>query len=154
MRFMTLDKTNGDAVANMDGSTASADLLARGGRTRQRRLRSSREKRELVELTSQPGVSVSDVADALGVARSQLYAWRRQMAADELGAEPARPCIARVELDALPASGLPIADEAALATAGRIIIASPSGAGSPRLRGPSISPPDRPAAGALMLPHL
>ncbi|WP_341872616.1 transposase, partial [Mesorhizobium amorphae] len=55
----------------------------------QRRLWSCTEKRALVDLASAAGSSVTEVAEAFGVAPSQLYAWRKQMAGGELEADQA-----------------------------------------------------------------
>ncbi|WP_348628561.1 IS66 family insertion sequence element accessory protein TnpB [Mesorhizobium sp. WSM3882] len=69
-------------VAELSGAAASEDGAAMPGRARQRRLWSCAEKRALVGLASAAGSSVTEVAQAFGVAPSQLYAWRKQMTGD------------------------------------------------------------------------
>ncbi|MER8474210.1 transposase [Mesorhizobium sp. M1328] len=86
---MTLEHARGDVVAELSGAAASEDLAAVPGRVRQRRLSSCTEKRALVDLASATGSSVTEVAEAFGVAPSQLYAWRKQMAGGELDADQA-----------------------------------------------------------------
>ncbi|RWD88691.1 transposase, partial [Mesorhizobium sp.] len=76
---MTLEHAEGDVVAEISGAAASEDGATMPGRARQRRLWSCAEKRALVDLASAAGSSVTEVAQAFGVAPSQLYAWRKQM---------------------------------------------------------------------------
>jgi len=60
-----------------------------GGRERRvRRFRSVAEKRQIVELTLEPGASVALVARAHGVNANQVFKWRRAFERGEL-AEPA-----------------------------------------------------------------
>nr|WP_245462026.1 transposase [Mesorhizobium sp. M7A.F.Ca.CA.001.11.2.1] len=44
------------------------------------------------------GASVTEVAEAFGVAPSQLYAWRKQMAGGELDADRAMAIFARIDV--------------------------------------------------------
>lgn len=112
---MAMEATDGDVVAGGDGRTPSGD---RSTGKRRRRLWSNGEKRALVDLAGQCGASVSEVAAAFGVPASQLYGWRRQIAAGELGGDAA-PAFARVEVsEPVP--------EGQCAT-GRIVVAFPSG---------------------------
>ncbi|MGE3284415.1 MAG: transposase [Sphingomonadaceae bacterium] len=82
------------------------------------------EKRALVEMATQPGSSVPEVAACFEVAPSQLYAWRKQLADGELDDPVATPTFARVDV-------VPIAPPATApaigASAGKIIVAFPSG---------------------------
>ncbi|RUW48008.1 IS66 family insertion sequence hypothetical protein, partial [Mesorhizobium sp. M1A.F.Ca.ET.072.01.1.1] len=97
---MTLEHAEGDVVAE-DSSTAAAEAGAMMPcRVRQRRLWSCAEKRALVDLASAAGSSVTEVAQAFGVAPSQLYAWRKQMAGGEH--DEAVATFARVEVNDLP----------------------------------------------------
>lgn len=48
--------------------------------TRNRRLWSAADKAQLVEESSRPGKTVSGVARKAGIAPSQLFTWRRQLA--------------------------------------------------------------------------
>ncbi|MDX8516568.1 IS66-like element accessory protein TnpA, partial [Mesorhizobium captivum] len=83
-------------------------------------------KRALVDLASAAGSSVTEVAQAFGVAPSQLYAWRRQMAGDQPDADQAVATFARVDVSDLPEVESPVAD--CPDPAGRIVVAFPSGA--------------------------
>lgn len=69
---MTLEHARGDMVAELSGAAAAADLATVPGRVRQRRLWSCTEKRALVDLANAAGSSVTEVAEAFGVAPSQL----------------------------------------------------------------------------------
>lgn len=85
------------------------------------RLWSCTEKRALVDLASAAGSSVPEVAEAFGVAPSQLYAWRKQMAGGELEADRAMATFARIEVNDLPEVERPVAD--CPDPAGRIVVA-------------------------------
>ncbi|MDX8540692.1 transposase [Mesorhizobium abyssinicae] len=69
---------------------------------------------------------MTEVAQALGVAPSQLYAWRKQMAGGELDADQAMATFARIEVNDLPEVDRPVAD--CPGPAGRIVVAFPNGA--------------------------
>ncbi|WP_258598757.1 transposase [Mesorhizobium sp. AR07] len=94
---MTLEHARGDMVAELSGAAATEELTTVRGRVRQRRLWSCTEKRALVDLASAVGSSVTEVAEAFGVAPSQLYAWRKQMAGGELEADQAMATFARID---------------------------------------------------------
>ncbi|TGT35926.1 transposase [Mesorhizobium sp. M8A.F.Ca.ET.165.01.1.1] len=123
---MTLEHAEGDVVAEISGAAASEDGAAMPGRARQRRLWSCAEKRALVDLASAAGSSVTEVAQAFGVAASQLYAWRKQMAGGELDVDQAMATFARIEVNDLPEVERPVAD--CPDPAGRIVVAFPNGA--------------------------
>ncbi|UVK49931.1 transposase (plasmid) [Mesorhizobium sp. AR02] len=123
---MTLEHASGDTVAELSAAAASEDLTTVPGRVRQRRLWSCTEKRGLVDLASAAGSSVTEVAEAFGVAPSQLYAWRKQMAGGELDADRAMATFARIEVNDLPGVERPVAD--CPDQAGRIVVAFPNGA--------------------------
>ncbi|MDX8548676.1 transposase [Mesorhizobium sp. VK25A] len=72
---MTLEHAEGDVVAEISSTAAAEDSATMPGRVRQRRLWSCAEKRALVDLASAAGSSVTEVAQAFGVAPSQLYTW-------------------------------------------------------------------------------
>ncbi|MCV3211856.1 transposase [Mesorhizobium sp. YC-39] len=112
-------------VAEISGGAPAEDCAAVPGRVRQRRLWSCTEKRALVDLASAAGSSVTEVAEAFGVAPSQLYAWRKQMAGGELEADRAM-AFARIEVNDLPEVERPVAD--CPDPAGRIVVAFPNGA--------------------------
>jgi transposase len=59
---------------------------------RVRRRRTLAEKRRIVELTFEPGVSVSQVAQAHGVNANQVFKWRRSFERGEL-AEANSACL-------------------------------------------------------------
>ncbi|RWA78800.1 MAG: IS66 family insertion sequence hypothetical protein [Mesorhizobium sp.] len=123
---MTLEHARGDLVAELSGIAPAEDRATMPGRARQRRLWSYAEKRALVDLASAAGSSVTEVAQAFGVAPSQLYAWRKQMAGGELDADQAMAAFARIDLNDLPEVERPVAD--CPDPAGRIVVAFPSGA--------------------------
>ncbi len=123
---MTLEHSEGDVVAEINGAAASEDGAVMPGRARQRRLWSCAEKRALVDLASAAGSSVTEVAQAFGVAPSQLYAWRRQMAGGELDVDPAMATFVRVEVNDLPEVERTVADGPH--PAGRIVVAFANGA--------------------------
>ncbi|RWD51027.1 MAG: IS66 family insertion sequence hypothetical protein [Mesorhizobium sp.] len=123
---MTLEHAEGDVVAEISGAAASEDGATMPGRARQRRLWSCAEKRALVDLASAAGSSVTEVAQAFGVAPSQLYAWRKQMAGGELDVDQAMATFARIEVNDLPEVERPVAD--CPDPAGRIVVAFPNGA--------------------------
>ncbi|MEI9425718.1 transposase [Mesorhizobium sp. Cs1299R1N1] len=123
---MTLEHAGGDVVAELSGAAAAEDRAAMPSRARQRRLWSCAEKRALVDLASAAGSSVTEVAQAFGVAPSQLYAWRKQMADGELDADQAMATFARIDVSDLPEVERPVAD--CPDPAGRIVVAFPSGA--------------------------
>lgn len=56
------------------------------------------------------GSSVTGVAQVFGVAPSQLYAWRRQVAGGELDSDQAMAIFARVDVSDLPEVERPVAD--------------------------------------------
>jgi transposase len=59
-----------------------ASELSSGRRVR--RWRSVSEKREIVQLTLEPGASVAEVARAYGVNANQVFKWRREFERGEL----------------------------------------------------------------------
>ncbi|UVC13362.1 IS66-like element accessory protein TnpA [Mesorhizobium onobrychidis] len=122
---MTLEHARGDTVAEISGAAPAEDLARVAGRVRQRRLWTCTEKRALVDLASAAGSSVTEVAEAFGVAPSQLYAWRKQMAGGELDADQAIATFARIEVSDLPGVERPVAD--CPDPAGGIVVAFPSG---------------------------
>lgn len=113
-------------VAEFSGGAPAADGATESGHSRQRRLWSCAEKRALVDLANAAGSSVTEVAQAFGVAPSQLYAWRRQMAGGELDADQAMATFARIEVNDLAGVERPAVD--CPNPAGRIVVAFPSGA--------------------------
>ncbi|MFC3320577.1 IS66-like element accessory protein TnpA [Mesorhizobium cantuariense] len=123
---MKLEHAEGDLVAELSGAAAAEDRATVVGRSRQRRLWSCAEKRALVDLASAAGSSVTEVAQAFGVAPSQLYAWRKQMAGGEPDADQAMATFARIDVSDLPEVERPVAD--CPDPAGRIVVAFPSGA--------------------------
>ncbi|RWM06674.1 MAG: IS66 family insertion sequence hypothetical protein [Mesorhizobium sp.] len=143
---MTWEDAEGDVVAEDSGAAAAEDGATMPGRSRQRRLWSCAEKRALVDLASAAGSSVTEVAQAFGVAPSQLYAWRKQMAGGELDVDQAMATFARVDVSDLPEVERPVAD--CPDPAGRIAVAFPSGA---RLR---IDGPVDPTALRIVLAEL
>lgn len=60
-------------------------------RVRVRRLRSVSEKRQIVQLTMEPGASVAHVARAHGLNANQLFKWRRAFERGELVDSSASP---------------------------------------------------------------
>jgi transposase len=56
---------------------------------RVRRWRSVSEKREIVQLTLEPGISVAEVARAHGLNANQVFRWRRSFERGELTESPA-----------------------------------------------------------------
>ncbi|RWJ04393.1 MAG: IS66 family insertion sequence hypothetical protein [Mesorhizobium sp.] len=143
---MTLEHARGDLVAELSGVVPTEDRATMPRRSRQRRLWSCAEKRALVDLASAAGSSVTEVAEAFGVAPSQLYAWRKQMAGGELDADQAMATFARVDVSDLAEVERPVAD--CPDPAGRIVVAFPSGA---RLR---IDGPVDPTALRIVLAEL
>ncbi|WP_036260309.1 transposase [Mesorhizobium sp. WSM3224] len=123
---MTLEHAGGDVVAELSGAAAAEDRATMPGRARQRRLWSCAEKRALVDLASAAGSSVTEVAQAFGVAPSQLYAWRKQMVDGELDADQAMATFARIEVNDLPEVERAVAD--CPGPAGRIVVAFANGA--------------------------
>jgi transposase len=67
--------------------TAEAVVTVKDGRPR--RFRSKLERRQIVEETLKPGASVSLVARAHDVNTNQVFKWRRQYYAGQLGVEQA-----------------------------------------------------------------
>jgi transposase len=123
---MTLEHARGDLVAELSGIAPAEDRAAMPGRARQRRLWSCAEKRALVDLASAAGSSVTEVAQAFGVAPSQLYAWRKQMAGGELDVDQAVATFARIEVNDLSEVERAVSD--CPAPAGRIVVVFPNGA--------------------------
>ncbi|WP_244748498.1 IS66-like element accessory protein TnpA [Mesorhizobium sp. 131-3-5] len=121
-----MEHAEGDVVAEDCGAAAAEDGAAMPGRARQRRLWSCAEKRALVDLASAAGSSVTEVAQAFGVAPSQLYTWRKQMAGGELDTDQAMATFARIDVSDLPEVERPVAD--CPDPAGRIVVAFPNGA--------------------------
>nr|WP_245436054.1 transposase [Mesorhizobium tamadayense] len=80
----------------------------------------------MVDLASAAGSSVTEVAEAFGVAPSQLYTWRKQMAGGELDADQAMATFARIDVSDLPEVERPVAD--CPDPAGRIVVAFLNGA--------------------------
>ncbi|MDX8535964.1 transposase [Mesorhizobium sp. VK25D] len=122
---MTLEHAKGDVVAEIGSTAAAEDGATMPGRVRQRRLWSCAEKRALVDLASAAGSSVTEVAQAFGVAPSQLYAWRKQMAGD-VDVDQAVATFARIEVNDLPEVERAAAD--CPGPAGRIVVAFANGA--------------------------
>ncbi|MER9546716.1 transposase [Mesorhizobium sp. M0437] len=79
----------------------------------------------MVDLASAAGSSVTEVAQAFGVAPSQLYAWRKQIAGGELDADQAMATFARIDVSDLTGVERPVAD--CPDPAGKIVVAFPSG---------------------------
>ncbi|MER8950131.1 transposase [Mesorhizobium sp. M0809] len=79
----------------------------------------------MVDLASAAGSPVTEVAEAFGVAPSQLYAWRKQMAGGELDADQRMATFARIDVSDLPGVERPVAD--CPDPAGRIVVAFASG---------------------------
>ncbi|TIP38480.1 MAG: IS66 family insertion sequence element accessory protein TnpB [Mesorhizobium sp.] len=79
----------------------------------------------MVDLANAAGSSVTEVAEAFGVAPSQLDGWRKQMAGGELEADQAMATFARIEVSDLPEVERPVAD--CPDPAGRIVVAFASG---------------------------
>ncbi|CDX14754.1 conserved hypothetical protein [Mesorhizobium sp. ORS 3324] len=123
---MTLEHADGDVVAEDSGAAAAEDRATMPGRARQRRLWSCAEKRALVDLASAAGSSVTEVAQAFGVAPSQLYEWRKQMAGGEHDVDEAVVTFARVEVNDLPEVERAVAD--CPDPAGKIVVAFANGA--------------------------
>ena len=123
---MTLEQAEGALVAEFNDVARADDGATRARHSRQRRLWSNAAKRALVDLASAAGSSVTEVAQAFGVAPSQLYAWRRQMAGGELDSDQAMATFARIEVSDRPDVERPAADRPD--PAGRIVVAFPSGA--------------------------
>ncbi|CAN7747352.1 IS66-like element accessory protein TnpA [Mesorhizobium sp. LjNodule214] len=123
---MTLEHASGDTVTELSGAAAAEDLKTAPGRVRQRRLWSCTEKRALVDLASAAGSSVTEVAQAFGVAPSQLYTWRKQMAGGELNVDQAMATFTRIEVNDLSEVERAVAD--CPGPAGRIVVAFANGA--------------------------
>lgn len=66
------------------------DAAALVSRRRVRRWRSVTEKRQIVQLTMEPGASVAEVARSYGVNANQVFKWRRALERGEL----VEPCAA------------------------------------------------------------
>jgi len=81
-------------------------VQAAGTERRPRRFRSVAEKRQIVDLTLEPGASVALVARAHGVNANQVFKWRRAFDRGEL-----------VEPATLPTALLPVTVSAPLAAA-------------------------------------
>ena len=81
-------------------------VQAEGTERRPRRFRSVVEKRQIVDLTLEPGASVALVARAHGVNANQVFKWRRAFDRGEL-----------VEPATLPTALLPVTVSAPLAAA-------------------------------------
>jgi transposase len=81
-------------------------VQAEGTERRPRRFRSVAEKRQIVDLTLEPGASVALVARAHGVNANQVFKWRRAFDRGEL-----------VEPATLPTALLPVTVSAPLAAA-------------------------------------
>ena len=73
-----------------------------------RRRWSYEEKVRLVEETLLPGVTVSEVARRRGVAKSLLFAWRRQAREGRLGGPEAAPLLVPVRIAATEAAVPPV----------------------------------------------
>ncbi|WP_245452127.1 transposase [Mesorhizobium waimense] len=61
----------------------------------------------MVDLASAAGSSVTEVAQAFGIAPSQLYAWCKQMAGGEPDANQAIATFARIDVAICPRSNAP-----------------------------------------------
>src|SRR6185503_5856199 len=57
-------------------------------KTEKRQLRSRQERRQIVEETLQPGVSVARIARAYEINANQLFRWRKEYREGRLEAEP------------------------------------------------------------------
>ncbi|RUW21015.1 MULTISPECIES: transposase [unclassified Mesorhizobium] len=123
---MTLEHAESDVVAEISSTPAAEDGATMPGRARQRRLWSCAEKRALVDLASAAGSSVTEVAQAFGMAPSQLYMWRKQMAGGELDVDQGVATFARIEVNDLPEVERPVSD--CPDPAGKIVVAFPNGA--------------------------
>jgi transposase len=92
---------------------------------RVRRWRSASEKRQIVQLTFEPGASVAEVARAHGVNANQVFKWRRAVERGELS----EPCSALLPVTVASVSELvsePTQEEhQATAAAGSIHIELP-----------------------------
>jgi transposase-like protein len=90
---------------------------------------SDAEKRALVELTNEPGSTVTGVAREFGLSRTMLYGWRHQAAAGGFGAEvSARPVFARVEVREPVSDHRSVMGSISGAEAGQIVVDFPGGA--------------------------
>ncbi len=87
---------------------------------RQRRIWSTPEKLAMVEMADQQGSSVAEVAEAFGVAPSQIYSWRKRLASGEFDGDESEAVFARVAVDEQ--------SDAAASLPGKIVIVFPSGA--------------------------
>jgi transposase len=92
---------------------------------RVRRWRSVSEKRQIVQLTLEPGASVAEVARAHGVNANQVFKWRRAFERGELN----EPCSALLPIAMAsvsePASDPAAEEHVATAAAGSIHIELP-----------------------------
>jgi transposase len=93
---------------------------------RVRRWRSVSEKRQIVQLTLEPGASVAEVARAQGVNANQVFKWRRALQLGELN----EPCSALLPIAVAsvsdPGSELSADEHQATSAAGSIHIELPS----------------------------
>jgi transposase len=92
---------------------------------RVRRWRSISEKRQIVQLTMEPGASVAEIARAHGVNANQVFKWRRALERGELS----EPCSALLPIAvasvSLPATEHPVVEPRETTTAGSIHIELP-----------------------------
>lgn len=92
---------------------------------RVRRWRSVSEKRQIVQLTLEPGASVAEVARSHGVNANQLFKWRRAFERGELN----EPCSALLPITVArtsePESEISTEEHLAAAAAGSIHIELP-----------------------------
>jgi transposase len=92
---------------------------------RVRRWRSASEKRQIVQLTLEPGASVAEVARAHGVNANQVFKWRRALERGELN----EPCSALLPVAVAsvsePQSERQADEHEAIAAAGSIHIELP-----------------------------
>ena len=92
---------------------------------RVRRWRSVSEKRQIVQLTLEPGASVAEVARAHGVNANQVFKWRRAFERGELN----EPCSALLPISvaglSVPESAPAVEESQVTAVAGSIHIELP-----------------------------
>ena len=74
----------------------------------------------MAEMADQQGSSVAEVAEAFGVAPSQIYSWRKRLASGEFDGDESEAVFARVAVDEQ--------SDAAASLPGKIVIVFPSGA--------------------------
>jgi transposase len=122
VRVMTTALDDSDLEPAIDGCADTSDAAAVDGRKW-----SKADRRALVDLASQPGMSVSEVAREFGILPTRLHSWRRAVAGGALGeAAQGPPVFAQVEL-LEPVIQHCAPDCAPAPMAGRISVDFPSG---------------------------